>query len=215
MGSGESLNDVDRFASSAPRSSGHLPLLISLKDNDTLDTSLRSLLEASDHPQGFNVALQTSDAWSGFSAWHLEELADEYPKLDTLTWAMRWGKAVGDVAPADNGSVNEVELVSRTCPSAIEGSLNRSLNVRRKSMGFVSQRLARIRAMNESLSLLLLTEASSLYTPLALPEWSGIEAAPAWAQHLRQDRRIRIQNDEDYASALLASQFETATLGMR
>jgi hypothetical protein len=69
--------------------------------------------------------------------------------------------------------------------------------------------------MNESLSLLLLTQTSSLYTPLALPDWPLGGAAPAWTQHLRQDRRVRIQNDEDYASVLLASQFETATLGMR
>jgi hypothetical protein len=83
-----------------------------LQENDTLDTSFRSLLEASDHPQGFNIALQSSDAWSGFSAWHLEELADEYPKLDRLTWAMRWGKGIGDVAPGEGGVLDEAELVS-------------------------------------------------------------------------------------------------------
>lgn len=154
------------------------------RDNDTLDTSLRFLLEASDSPQGFNLMHQSTDAWSGFSHWNLEQLVDEYPKLDKLVWSLRWGAGMGDVSFDDE---NDAEM-----------------------------RAARIRSMNEALSLVMMGEGSSLFTPMNLPEWpTEGESRPAWANHLRSDRRKKLYSTESYWTSLLASHFETATLGMR
>lgn len=160
------------------------------QDQETFDSNLRSLLEAADQPQGFNLVLQASDAWSGFSFWNLEQLLDEYPKLDRLGWALRSGKGVGQLEGDSLQNVSDLDL-----------------------------RLARIRSMNETLSLLMAVEATSLYTPLSVPDLAQESVQPTWSQHLRDDARIRMQNSDRpesrISTALLASQFETATLGAR
>lgn len=71
--------------------------------------------------------------------------------------------------------------------------------------------------MNEALTMLYLIESASLYTPMSLPDWPTDEGinAPSWTQHISQDKRTRLYEDESYMTAILASQFETATLGMR
>lgn len=156
------------------------------RDNDTLDTSLRFLLEAADQPQGFNLMHQSTDAWSGFSHWNLEQLVDDFPKLDKLVWSIRWGEGLGHLS-SDGDDDDDARL-----------------------------RAARIRSMNEALSLLLMGEGSSLYTPLNLPEWSEAETeSPGWTRHLRSDKKQKLYNDESYWSSLVANHFETATLGMR
>lgn len=82
------------------------------REHDTLDTHFRSQLESSDQPQGFNVLLQSTDAWSGFSAWHMEQLADEHPKLERLAWSMRLGELMGQVQTMEDGEVDEAAQVS-------------------------------------------------------------------------------------------------------
>lgn len=74
-----------------------------------------------------------------------------------------------------------------------------------------------IRSMNEALAMLFLTESASMYTPIGLPDWPSEESdiAPVWTQHIAHDKRARLYQDESYIASLLASQFETATLGMR
>lgn len=150
-------------------------------DHETFEGSFRSMMEACDRPQGFNVAMQSSDAWAGFSAYNLEMMADEYPKLDKIGWAMRWGQGLGDVMDKA-GEIGDAEA-----------------------------RLARVRSMNEALSLLLLTESLSLYVPMAVPR--DIELP--WARHLRDNKKPSTVEDPYYASSILASQFETVTLGAR
>ncbi|CAO1634430.1 unnamed protein product, partial [Sympodiomycopsis kandeliae] len=156
------------------------------RDHETMDTSLRFLLEAADQPQGFNILQQSTDAWSGFAHWNLEQMVDEYPKLDKLVWSLRWGSGLGDLS--SDSLEDEAQL-----------------------------RTARIRSMNEALSLVMAGETASLFTPLNLPKWSAEEgdSKPQWANHLRSDIRSKLYDDEAYWTSLLASHFETATLGMR
>lgn len=118
-------------------------------EHDTFDTTFRSSLEACDRPQGFNVVISASDAWAGFTGAQLELMADEYPKLAKLGWAVRSGNA-----DWENGSKDE-EVDLKT--------------LRRR----------RTRAMNEALSLLTLSESLDLYVPLAPPEGSNSDRSTA------------------------------------
>lgn len=167
-------------------------------DNETFDTSLRRLLEAADRPQGFNVVLQSSDAWSGFSAWNLEQIVDEYPKLECLGWTVRSGKGVGELEAEQLGAASDTPE-----PSARDSHL------------------ARLRSMNRALSLLTSTETLSLLIPMALPSFSPRkgEDGPGWTEHLREDTKMSLQGCADsenrVTAAILASQLETMTLGAR
>ncbi|PWN26141.1 hypothetical protein BDZ90DRAFT_233288 [Jaminaea rosea] len=143
-------------------------------EQDTFDTTLRSSMEACDRPQGFNLVLSASDAWAGFATHQLEFLADEYPKLGRVAWAVRSGRA--DWQRGHDEEEGEEEGID---PKALQ---------RRRA-----------RAMNETLALLLLSESVDLYVPLAAPEGEG-------ATQTQTERE---------GAALLASHFETATLGAR
>ncbi|CAO1616273.1 unnamed protein product [Parajaminaea phylloscopi] len=167
------------------------------QEHETLETSFRALMEAADQPQGMNIALQDSDAWSGFSAWNLEQIVDEYPKLARLGWSMGAGKGLGDLEQEQNDS--EAEDGAHSEPEL---------------------RLARIRSMNRALSLLTSVDSLSLLTPVRLPSADvHTSQSPSWTQHLTDDIRQHVQKgvaeDTDVCAAILASQFETATLGAR
>ncbi|SNX86542.1 related to DML1 - essential protein involved in mtDNA inheritance [Melanopsichium pennsylvanicum] len=73
-------------------------------------------------------------------------------------------------------------------------------------------RLARIRRMNNLLSLVQFMEFSTVVSPLRVPKWEGdTQVGASWRRYLG---RVDL-NDMHHAAALVSAHLETATLGTR
>ncbi|ETS65293.1 hypothetical protein PaG_00016 [Moesziomyces aphidis] len=152
------------------------------KRSEVLDTNLRWFAEDADLLQGFQYTIGTSDAFGGLGAKYLENLVDEFPKITHLVFGSAWGNTT---------------LIQDDQDGADAAWQNR---------------LARIRKMNNLLSLVQLMEYSSALAPVCVPH--GDQTTQVGADWQRYLGRMHL-DDMHHASALLSAHIETATLGTR
>ena len=147
---------------------------------EVLDSNIRWFAEDADMLQGFQYSIDTSDAFGGLGARYVEELVDEFPKVTQLVFGAAWGN-------------------TRYVPEEGEGADATWEN-----------RLARIRRMNNLLSLVQFMELSTVVAPVRVPKKSA-QLGEGWRRYLA---RIEL-DDMHHTAALVSAHLETATLGTR